>query len=100
VLFRLHLGSSRQIQPGQKIHSSLLLARGEFAEKYKPIARPPTGDDSFWDMLRREDAIDDDGVREWLEIDLYEYAKMLVESMIKEDASTLKRPLHMPFTSA
>ncbi|KAJ2912081.1 hypothetical protein MD484_g8331, partial [Candolleomyces efflorescens] len=96
--FRPHLGSARKIHRGQKIHSSLILAKTE----YQPKARPPPPDfdptpdlarvrsqqlsreDGFWKALR------DDGLSNsmgWLEIDLFGYAELLIKRFLagKED---------------
>ena len=80
------MGSRRKIQHGQKIHSSLLLARGGMADDYNPIARPPDDDILFWETLRSETAINrNDRARQWLELDLYEYTKTVLANAIKPD---------------
>ncbi|KAF8881402.1 WD40-repeat-containing domain protein [Gymnopilus junonius] len=47
-----HLGASRKIKYGQKIHSSVLLADTDI--KYTPKAKPPgkVNPEKFWDSLR------------------------------------------------
>jgi hypothetical protein len=80
-LIRPHLGTSRKIHPGQKIHSSLLLSdnRG-----YTPKALPLDNDPGFWEEVRRK------GLGYRLERDLYEYTKTLVWMLINETPDTLQ----------
>jgi len=75
ILSRPHLGSTRKIHPGQKIHSSLLL----FNRVYNPKARPPEGDITFWDNLRNEEGFK----CKWVEFDLYEHAANVMEDFIQ-----------------
>ena len=82
---RCHLGSSRKIHPGQKIHSSLFLA--DTHEEYTPKARPlPDDKDSFWDDLRHKK----ENQREWLERDLYEYTGYVMKKF-SGDLQTLQQ---------
>jgi len=67
-LIRPHLGSSRKIHPGQKIHSSLLLSDNRHY---------------FWQARS-------DGLGDWLELDLYEYTQTLVWMLINETPGTLQ----------
>ncbi|RXW15241.1 hypothetical protein EST38_g10613 [Candolleomyces aberdarensis] len=72
----------RTIHWGQKIHSSLVLAKTPLP--YYPKARPPAGrdthgrliplneDEPFWDALRKDGLSNSSG---WLEIDIFEYAR-------------------------
>ena len=76
------MGSSRQVLRGQKIHTSLVLASGNFADKYSPTAHPPVDNKDFWKQLRGGRAINpnDRTLHRWLELgnlssDLYEYTK-------------------------
>jgi hypothetical protein len=71
---RPHLGSTRKIHPGQKIHSSLLLSK----KVYSPKARTPEGDTTFWDRLRKEEGFK----RKWVEFDLYEHAANVMDDFI------------------
>ncbi|KJA17515.1 hypothetical protein HYPSUDRAFT_124978, partial [Hypholoma sublateritium FD-334 SS-4] len=74
---RPHFGSPRKIHEGQKIHSSLLLAEELFnSEPYTPKARPVGDDPSFWQTAR------ENGLGQWLELDLYEYIDNLVKSFV------------------
>lgn len=73
-LFRPHLGSSRKIHPGQKIHSSLMLT-DKTRREYTPKARPLDDDPNFWEKAHTT------GLGNWLELDLYEYTKTLVRSL-------------------
>ena len=76
------MGSSRQVLHGQKIHTSLVLASGNFADKYNPTARPPVDNKDFWKQLRAGKVINpnDGTLHQWLELgnlssDSYEYIK-------------------------
>ncbi|KAJ3507944.1 hypothetical protein NLJ89_g6020 [Agrocybe chaxingu] len=91
-----HLGSSRKIHDGQKIHSSLLLADEVDSQpsserrprwRYTPKARPPPidGPDSFWETLRKE-GLTGPTSRQWLELDLHESAASIVERVTKNDS--------------
>jgi hypothetical protein len=66
------------MHPGQKIHSSFLLASGEGANKYIPKARPYAKDKDFWGKLRD----DSEYAGQWLEVDLYESTQAIVEKYI------------------
>jgi hypothetical protein len=77
------------MHPGQKIHSSLLLARG--ADKYIPKARPYATDEGmFWEQLRNK-GIDSEYAAQWLEVDLYESAQAIVESFTGPNCAALQR---------
>lgn len=80
------------MHPGQKIHSSFLLASGEDARKYIPKARPFDEDkDKFWVTLRRE-GISSNFAAQWLEVDLYESTQVIVESYFTgSDPAALQR---------
>jgi len=85
-LIRPHLGSSRKIHPGQKIHGSLILSdktRGE----YIPKARPLDGDPTFWEKARTK------GLGDWLERDLYEQTHALLQRLITESPGTVLQTL-------
>lgn len=73
---RPHLGSSRKIHPGQKIHSSLLLDDGASTD-YTPMARPVDDDFLFWSKVRA-----DKFKSEWLEIDLYHTIEIVLKDHI------------------
>ena len=78
-VIRFHLGSSRKIHPGQKIHISLTLID---PEKYtRPKARPLEKDsDSFWRKFRDDTWKDDSSFKHtWIEFDLYEDAEKAIE---------------------
>jgi hypothetical protein len=83
-LIRPHLGSSRKIHPGQKIHSSLTLSNNT---KYTPKARPLDDDPLFWVHAH------ENGLGDWLELDLYEYTETLVERLIGERPGTALQTL-------
>ncbi|TFK27480.1 WD40 repeat-like protein [Coprinopsis marcescibilis] len=77
-----HLGSSRKIHHGQKIHSSFIL--GEDQKGYIPKARPPDvaqNDEAkqFWGAIYSDGLMNKD---DWLEIDLVQYVKTLVKKFI------------------
>jgi hypothetical protein len=79
------------MHPGQKIHSSFLLASGESANKYIPKARPYADIEIFWRKLRGE-GIDSEYAAQWLEVDLYESTQAIVESYItRPDSAALQR---------
>ena len=80
-----HLGSSRKIHPGQKIHSSLTLTNDT---NYTPKARPLNDDPKFWENTCKN------GLGDWLELDLYEYTQTLVERLMGERPGTALRTLH------
>ena len=84
---RPHLGSSRKIHSGQKIHSSLILSDKKRGE-YTPKARPPDEDPNFW---ARGLAM---GLGDWLEPDLYEHTHALLERLITESPGTVLQTLH------
>ena len=72
-LIRPHLGSSRKIHSGQKIHGSLTLSNNT---NYTPKARPLDDNPNFWENARKN------GLGDWLERDLYEYTYTLVEKLV------------------
>jgi hypothetical protein len=74
LVIRPHLGSSRKIHRGQRIHSSLMLTDKTHRE-YTPKARPLGDDPNFWENARTT------GLRDWLELDLYEYTETLVKCL-------------------
>ena len=67
---RPHLGSSRKIHQGQKIHISLVPAAGSTTENYFPKARPFDDNPSFWQMLSGEEKELNVNISKWLEVDL------------------------------
>ncbi|KAF8907888.1 quinon protein alcohol dehydrogenase-like superfamily [Gymnopilus junonius] len=69
--------TSRKIRQGQKIHSSLLV--GKTNVPYIPKARPFDDNVLFWKNLPRE----------WLELDLYEYAEDLLRRFATDASKTL-----------
>jgi hypothetical protein len=87
---RPNFGSSRKIHPGQKIHSSLLQAD---RTRYIPKASPVEDGNAFWKMLLDKNAkrIYDD---EWLESDMYQYTRSVVQNLIKEGNDTELQRLH------
>ena len=88
------MGSSRRIQHGQKIHLSLLFAKGEKADHYRPTARQPVDDNLFWEKLRRKTAINPNNrVHQWLELDLYDYTKTVLATAIKPDGVVMLQEL-------
>ena len=92
-LIRPHLGSSRKIHPGQRIHSSLLLG-DEASASYNPKARPVNDDSSFWTILRTK------GFQsEWLEIDLYKATQTAMEDYIAGNCNTALHVLNKIATS-
>ena len=77
-VIRFHLGSSRKIHPGQKIHISLTLIDPE--KMYTPKARPLEEDsDSFWLKFRGDTWKEDSFKHTWIEFDLYEDAEKAIE---------------------
>ena len=87
---RPHLGSSRKIHIGQKIHSSLTLSDNT---KYTPKARPIVDNPNFWKEVRTM------GLGDWLAIDLYEYTETLVEKLITERSGTVLETLRQTVMS-
>ena len=79
-LSRPHLGSSRKIHTGQKIHSSLTLSDNT---QYTPKARPLVDNPNFWMEARTK------GLGDWLAMDLYEYTETLVEKLITGRTGTV-----------
>jgi hypothetical protein len=85
---RPHLGLSCIIHLGQKIHSSLLLADKDV--EYTPRSHPLEEDSLFWKKLRDKGLVSKKA-NQWLELDLYESAKSIVESLVQglvEDFTT------------
>ncbi|KAF9526328.1 WD40-repeat-containing domain protein [Crepidotus variabilis] len=81
-----HLGASRKIHDGQKIHSSLLRADLATTAEYTPQARPPRDGSRFWNTLRTEDKFKSP----WLELDLYEAAENAVTMFLNNQNSALR----------
>ena len=95
---RPHFWSARKIHPGQKIHSSLILADTPYIPKARPPksdtihqggllrrllsrfqplgASAPSEDGKFWQKLRKDGLANSEG---WLEIDLFAYARILLK---------------------
>ncbi|KDR68088.1 hypothetical protein GALMADRAFT_146577 [Galerina marginata CBS 339.88] len=80
-----HFGSSRKIHPGQKIHSSLLLTN-KSSKEYTPKARPAGDNPQFWESYREGG--------DWLELDLYDYAKALLMRFISHDVNAMQALRH------
>ena len=94
------MGSSRRIQHGQKIHLSLLFAKGEKADDYRPAAHQPVDDYSFWEKLRSKAAINPNNrIHQWLELDLYDYTKTVLATAIKPDDVMLQELRQIALTS-
>ncbi|TFK19343.1 hypothetical protein FA15DRAFT_697596 [Coprinopsis marcescibilis] len=86
-----HFGASRKIHPGQKIHSSFVLAQQ--GDHYVPKARPPgtrrttlqgSRDKWFWRKLH------EDGLRNmqgWFEVDLLQYAQTVMKTYVEGRAN-------------
>jgi len=70
-VIRPHLGSSRKIHAGQKIHGSFFL--GDMP--YTPKARPLGDDTGFWETLRSKRVSSD-----LVELELHEKTRLVVES--------------------
>ena len=85
-MIRPHLGASRKIHPGQKIHSSLILSDKTHVE-YTPKAHPLDSDPDFWEKARTE------GLGDWLELDLYQHTYDLVKRLITESSGTVLQTL-------
>ncbi|KIM35804.1 hypothetical protein M413DRAFT_14372 [Hebeloma cylindrosporum] len=80
-----HLGSPRKIHRGQNIHSSLMLSN---QTTYTPKARPSDDDPRFWANAR------ENGLGDWLELDLYDHTQTLVKRFITEGPGLALRTLH------
>ncbi|KAF8901488.1 WD40-repeat-containing domain protein [Gymnopilus junonius] len=76
-----HLGRKRKIQPGQKIHASLVLAQPK--RKYMPKALPAKQMVNFWEKIDIE----------WLEVDVYDFIEKTVNTFLEEKAPTARQPL-------
>ncbi|KIJ94689.1 hypothetical protein K443DRAFT_351189 [Laccaria amethystina LaAM-08-1] len=85
-----HLGQSRKIHRGQKIHSSLVRAARSTADSYKPKAKPFNANPSFWEILRDGEKESTAYISEWLELDLYEQSKRAAEKLVDGDDTALK----------
>ena len=86
TLIRPHLGTTRTIHAGQKIHGSLLTVYGA----YVPRAHPVGDDTSFWTRLREDQPFR----RKWVESELVEYAANAMDKFIfepDEASKTLRR---------
>jgi hypothetical protein len=55
--------------------------------KYTPKARPLDDDVDFWENARKN------GLGDWLELDLYDYTRTLVERLIGEHPGTALQTL-------
>ncbi|TFK19342.1 hypothetical protein FA15DRAFT_674534 [Coprinopsis marcescibilis] len=77
----------RQIFPGQKIHSSFILAWNEC--RYTPRARPPKECRDIWTRLRQNGLVHPD---EWLTVDAYEYAQIAME-VFANNSGEVVRPV-------
>ncbi|KAF9554449.1 hypothetical protein CPC08DRAFT_712845 [Agrocybe pediades] len=97
--YRPHHGAGRVIQPGQKIHASLTLAkklgRSE-PDGYTPKARPSRtllsrikvpGANTFWEKLG------ENKLRDLLEVDLEQYAEDLLRMYISEEETQVLNAL-------
>ena len=85
-MIRPHLGASRKIHPGQKIHSSIILSDKTHVE-YSPKAYPLGGDLDFWKKAHTK------GLGDWLELDLYQHAHDLVKRLITKSFGTVMQTL-------
>ncbi|KAJ2924772.1 hypothetical protein H1R20_g12336, partial [Candolleomyces eurysporus] len=85
LTWKPHRGAGRQIQPGQKIHSSFIL--GEPKTNYIPKAIPPGDNATFWEDLRE----DIENERGWLEVDIRHYARSLVNRVAAQNVSEVGR---------
>ena len=56
-------------------------------KNYTPKARPLDDDPNFWENAR------ENGLGDWLELDLYEYTRTLVERLIDERPGTALQTL-------
>jgi len=84
-LIRPHLGSSRKIHPGQRIHTSFVLSDNT---EYIPKARSAVNEDGFWGDLRDESQTE---LRhKWLERDLKDYTWDIVRRFIDKPSSSLE----------
>ena len=95
---RPHLGASRKIHPGQRIHSSLVLSGNS---EYTPKARPLKSEGpAFWRNLHEDVG---GRRRDWLEHDLYEYTWDIVNRFVSEgnqENSTVLEGLRQFITSS
>jgi len=89
-VIRPHLGASRKIHPGQKIHGSFFL--GDIP--YTPKARPFEDDVEFWETLRSKRFSSD-----LVELELYEKTRLVMESFNDEPAYAVDS-LHRIATSS
>ncbi|KAF8881419.1 WD40-repeat-containing domain protein [Gymnopilus junonius] len=87
-----HLGASRKIKYGQKIHSSVLLADTDI--RYTPKAKPPGKIDpkKFWDSLREGK----EAFEEWVEADMQMFMNHLVKGALAEHKNPLLENLLIP----
>ncbi|KAF4609409.1 hypothetical protein D9613_012988 [Agrocybe pediades] len=88
----LHRGKARKIQPGQKIHVSVVSSKD-----YSPKASAPTtsqgGDDDFWKALGLgdQDGTSETGnlYKQWVELDLLDHINIAIDVFVKQPGSTL-----------
>jgi len=80
AVIRPHLGSSRKIHPGQKIHGSFFL--GDMP--YTPKARPLEADIGFWETLRSEKFESD-----WVELELLDKTRVIGERFCAGDPDAI-----------
>ena len=74
------------VRPGSE--DPQLLSAGSWinTNEYIPTARGPF--DGFWEMLRGEKKVPTPKISEWLEFDLYEHNKFVVEKLAPEGDDT------------
>ena len=86
----LHRGKPRKIQPGQKIHNSLLLS-SQYTSKASP---PPLKNINFWKTLqgvsqgnKSEEKLK--LYKAWVELDLYDHIKDALLELIRDPNAPL-----------
>ncbi|KIJ92060.1 hypothetical protein K443DRAFT_651969, partial [Laccaria amethystina LaAM-08-1] len=94
-----HLRKGRKIHPGQKIHISVVWsAAGSTDQGYIPKARPPSSfvnENSFWvDLRDKEKKPITNSSDDWLELDLYEYSRIAVETLVNGGDDKAMNDLH------
>ncbi|KAF4615687.1 hypothetical protein D9613_012553 [Agrocybe pediades] len=82
--YSLHRGKVRKIQPGQKIHNSVISAKG-----YVPRASPPPGH-NYWKTQENVPRMENNNLAEkWIEIDLLGHIQIALDLLITQSGSTL-----------
>jgi len=85
-----HRGKPRKIQPGQKIHNSLLLS-SQYTSKASP---PPQASINFWKTLQdvsqgNKNEENSELYDTWVELDLYDHIENALDQFLLNERASL-----------